>query len=279
MNHPTVVICFFFAFAMASIESAAAHGFLDTIPQQTPTPASSRELSPIRFQYKDGLTVCPCDSEDRCLNHLHPEDMSECRLCFLARRDEDNLVESVEYLSFTVKGQREQPIVQDYGVVQPSAVLRCGSRSCMVKAPVSINVEEENPEIIVARGTVVLRASDEAPPEMISFAQILNLEEGVPLTPSSQRFDSNEKEQVETSGYAMITGVVILLPGLWGLAVYGYHRMLHRPVDDETEADVELGHDDDDEPSFQLPKPITVHVNNDYDEGEDGEEWETISCE
>ena len=273
MNHHILSILFIINCAFALAKSAAAQDRMRATLKSTPVTLVGRELSSVRYSYRDGLTVCLCDADNKCLSHIQPEDTSECRLCFRTKRDDSTIVESIETLSINLKGQPEQQIVQEFGVVQPSAVLRCGSRSCVVKTPVSIDLEQENPKIIVARGTVLLRDSDDPTPEKISFAQILRLEEDNPANPPSDNLNPNGKEQFETSGYAMITGVVILLPGMWGAAVYAYHRILRGSEDDdETEADIELGHDVDGSTEESM-QPKQASINQHYEE-----EWETISC-
>lgn len=211
---------------------------------------SDRSLSSISYSYNDGLTICLCNAVDDCVKRVSLDDSAEINLCFFTSTASETVVEELIYLTLEVPGQSkqdEQDIVQGSTLVQDGATMHYSPHSCSVRVPLAFDFSQEKPETLVAQGSILLRYFDDEEPTDIQFAQVLKLTDDAPEMPSTpprtprgadqQAGESNEAPTA-TSGYAMITGVVILLPGVWGVAMYAYHKMFRNTSDDEDDEDV-----------------------------------------
>jgi hypothetical protein len=219
---------------------------------------SDRSLSSISYSYNDGLTICLCNAVHDCVRQVSLDESAEINLCFVTSTSSETVVEELIYLTLEVPGhsqqQDEQDIVQDSVLVQEGATMHYSPHSCSVQVPLAklFDFSQETPETIVVQGSILLRYSDnDEEPTDIQFAQVLKLtDDDVPEIPSTpprtprganpqqQQPGESEEAPTATSGYAMITGVVILLPGVWGVAMYAYHKMFRDTSDDEDDEDV-----------------------------------------
>jgi hypothetical protein len=215
---------------------------------------SDRSLSSITYSYNDGLTICLCNAVNDCVRQVSLDDSAEINLCFVTSTSSETVVQELIYLTLEVPGQSqqdEQDIVQDSVLVQDGATMHYSPHACSVRVPLGklFNFSQEAPETLVAQGSILLRYSDnDEEPTDIQFAQVLKLMDDVPETQSTlprtprganqQQPGEGKEAPTATSGYATITGVVILLPGMWGVAMYAYHKMFRDTSDDEDDENV-----------------------------------------